>query len=174
MSLAINAGYVSGIPYKKARKFGGALTPSLIVLHDTAGRLEKGNTVSWFTNKNCGVSAHFVVERDGSVTQMVPLDRRAYHAGQSEWNGRKFCNSFSIGIEIVNPGKLDANGRAWFGATGCKDIQPAETANHGSAYWLPYTDAQVRAVSDLCRAIVEEYPDVNEIVTHWMISHAGS
>ena len=50
----------------------------------------------------CGlkVSAHFLVRRDGSVIQFVPVERRAWHAGISSWRGRERCNDFSIGIEL--------------------------------------------------------------------------
>jgi AmpD protein len=46
------------------------------------------------------VSAHLLIRRDGTVVQFVPLDRRAWHAGQSAFCGRQACNDFSIGIEL--------------------------------------------------------------------------
>lgn len=46
------------------------------------------------------VSAHFLVRRDGRVIQFVGCDRRAWHAGQSAWQGRENCNDYSIGIEL--------------------------------------------------------------------------
>jgi AmpD protein len=46
------------------------------------------------------VSAHVLVRRDGSAVQYVPFQRRAWHAGASQWRGRERCNDFSIGIEI--------------------------------------------------------------------------
>jgi AmpD protein len=46
------------------------------------------------------VSAHLLVARDGSVVQYVPFQRRAWHAGASQWRGRERCNDFSIGIEL--------------------------------------------------------------------------
>ena len=46
------------------------------------------------------VSAHLFVSRQGAVTQFVPFDRRAWHAGVSRWRGRTNCNDFSIGIEL--------------------------------------------------------------------------
>ena len=49
---------------------------------------------------NLKVSAHFLVRRDGSVVQFVPVERRAWHAGVSSWRGRERCNDFSIGIEL--------------------------------------------------------------------------
>lgn len=46
------------------------------------------------------VSAHVLVQRDGHLSQYVPFDKRAWHAGQSSYQGRERCNDFSIGIEL--------------------------------------------------------------------------
>jgi len=46
------------------------------------------------------VSAHLLIRRTGELVQYVPFDKRAWHAGVSEYNGRKKCNDFSIGIEL--------------------------------------------------------------------------
>jgi len=46
------------------------------------------------------VSSHFLIRRDGELVQYVPCDRRAWHAGQSSWQGRDNCNDYSIGIEL--------------------------------------------------------------------------
>lgn len=46
------------------------------------------------------VSAHLFIRRDGEMIQFVPFDRRAWHAGKSNWCGRERCNDFSIGIEL--------------------------------------------------------------------------
>jgi AmpD protein len=46
------------------------------------------------------VSAHFLVRRDATLVQFVPLQRRAWHAGLSCWRARERCNDFSIGIEL--------------------------------------------------------------------------
>ena len=46
------------------------------------------------------VSSHLLIRRDGALVQFVPFDRRAWHAGQSCWQGRENCNDFSIGIEL--------------------------------------------------------------------------
>jgi len=46
------------------------------------------------------VSAHLFINRAGEITQFVPFDRRAWHAGQSTYEGRAACNDFSIGIEL--------------------------------------------------------------------------
>lgn len=46
------------------------------------------------------VSAHFLVCRDGRIVQFVPCIKRAWHAGESCWQGRSRCNDFSLGIEL--------------------------------------------------------------------------
>jgi N-acetylmuramoyl-L-alanine amidase len=168
--MQITNGRVSGVRFVPANSSGGALTPNLIVVHDTAGRLDKYSSVNWFKSRGCKTSAHFVVEMDGTITQMVRTDRKAFHAGQSKWRNRSFCNAFAVGIEIVNPGKLSEDGRAWFGKATNEPLTRRKTKEHGDGYWLPYTKEQITAVKKICRALMEEYPDCNEIVTHWMIS----
>ncbi len=89
---------------------------SLVVLHSISlppGEYGGGDIERLFTNcldpeahpyfrEICGlkVSAHFLVRRDGSVVQFVPVERRAWHAGASAWRGRSRCNDFSVGIEL--------------------------------------------------------------------------
>jgi N-acetyl-anhydromuramoyl-L-alanine amidase len=46
------------------------------------------------------VSAHFFIRRDGELLQFVACGQRAWHAGVSNWRGRKRCNDFSIGVEL--------------------------------------------------------------------------
>lgn len=46
------------------------------------------------------VSAHCLIERDGNIVQFVSFDDRAWHAGESQWQGEQACNDFSIGIEL--------------------------------------------------------------------------
>ena len=46
------------------------------------------------------VSAHFLIRRDGELLQFVSCGKRAWHAGESSWNGRAGCNDFSVGIEL--------------------------------------------------------------------------
>lgn len=50
------------------------------------------------------VSAHYLVEEDGTVHRMVPEEKRAWHAGVSSWRGNTDINARSVGIEIANPG----------------------------------------------------------------------
>jgi AmpD protein len=46
------------------------------------------------------VSSHILIKRNGEIVQFVPFHERAWHAGQSNYQGRERCNDFSIGIEL--------------------------------------------------------------------------
>ncbi|MDH5180287.1 MAG: 1,6-anhydro-N-acetylmuramyl-L-alanine amidase AmpD [Gammaproteobacteria bacterium] len=46
------------------------------------------------------VSSHLLIRRDGEVIQFVPFHKRAWHAGESTFQGRVRCNDFAIGIEL--------------------------------------------------------------------------
>ncbi len=50
------------------------------------------------------VSAHYLIDEDGTVVALVPETTRAWHAGVSSWRGQSHLNDRSIGIELVNPG----------------------------------------------------------------------
>ncbi|CDZ25635.1 N-acetylmuramoyl-L-alanine amidase [Neorhizobium galegae] len=81
----------------------GGRRPDMIILHYTG--MPSGNqALSWLCNEESQVSSHYFVHEDGGVVQLVPEDRRAWHAGKSSWAGETDINSCSIGIEIANPG----------------------------------------------------------------------
>ncbi len=52
------------------------------------------------TLRDLKVSAHFFIRRDGETIQFVPCEKRAWHAGESCWQGKSCCNDFSIGVEL--------------------------------------------------------------------------
>ena len=74
------------------------------------------------------VSAHLFVRRGGEAVQFVPLHRRAWHAGESSYEGRSRVNDFSIGIELEGSENTD------------------------------FEDAQYRMLTDLTHAILYAYP----------------
>ncbi|WP_324809579.1 N-acetylmuramoyl-L-alanine amidase [Sphingomonas sp. LY29] len=79
------------------------LPVSMIVLHYT-GMPDAQSAIDRLGSPDAKVSAHYVVQEDGAILQMVDEDRRAWHAGKSYWRGFTDVNSASVGIEIVNPG----------------------------------------------------------------------
>lgn len=79
------------------------LPVSLIVLHYTG--MESGEAArERLQDEESKVSAHYIVNEDGGILQLVNEHARAWHAGVSEWRGETNINSASIGIEIVNGG----------------------------------------------------------------------
>lgn len=87
-------------PNHDVRRGGPA---DMLVLHYTGMRTGQ-EAIARLLDPEAQVSAHYVVEEDGTIHALVPENRRAWHAGKSWWRGETDCNSRSIGIEIVNPG----------------------------------------------------------------------
>lgn len=174
---------VQDVPFQRARWVGGVIVPEIVILHDTAGRLETGNSAAYLAKNTAGVSVHFVVERDGSITQLVETNRRANHAGKSSFNGRTDCNGFSIGIEIVNPGRMTRiasvlaplAGRAWWGEAFADDdsefdLADITTPQHGSGVWMSYPQAQIDGLCRLLECLFRDIPSLSDITTHWYVS----
>lgn len=113
------AGWCSGIrridsPNCDERPDGAE--PILLVVHSISlppGQFGGPEILDLFTNRldwdahpyfqsirGLRVSAHFLIRRDGELVQFVSCAARAWHAGASEFEGRKVCNDFSIGVEL--------------------------------------------------------------------------
>ena len=89
---------------------------SLLVIHNISlppGNYGGDHIEKFFTNQldheehpyfqdiaDLKVSSHLLIKRDGSITQFVPFNKKAWHAGISTFRGREDCNEFSIGIEL--------------------------------------------------------------------------
>jgi N-acetylmuramoyl-L-alanine amidase len=107
-----------------------ASATDILLLHYT-GMTSTAEAVDRLCNPEAKVSAHYVVEEDGNILQLVPEARRAWHAGLSSWEGVTDINSRSIGIEIGNP---------------------------GHAYGYPdFPEPQIAAVIALCRDLVARH-----------------
>lgn len=115
--------------------------PTLIVVHASAGKSDAGD-VAWICDPRSKVSYHYLVGRDGTVYELVAPTQQAWHAGISEWKGRKHCNAYSIGV-------------AW------------SNRHDGQE---PLTGAQIAAMRDLLNWLCERYPSLTEIVTHAQVS----
>ena len=85
------------------RRPGGLSDISAIVLHHTSGGT-LSSVSTYFQNDESDVSSHYVIGKDGRITQPVPDGYRAWHAGKSSFQGRDDVNDFSLGIELVNEG----------------------------------------------------------------------
>ncbi len=121
---------------------------SLIVIHCISlppGEFDTPHIEQLFTNQldpdehpyfaeihQLQVSCHVLIDRTGKITQYVPFNKRAWHAGQSEYCGRNRCNDFSIGIEL----------------------EGTETT--------PYTEAQYQQLVLLIGSLIQHYPKLNK------------
>ena len=117
--------------------FGGDAVDALFT-----GRLDAATHPDCAEVAGLRVSAHLFLRRGGELLQYVPLHRRAWHAGQSRWQGRSACNDFSVGIELEG---TDSR---------------------------PYTEAQYRTLVPLCRAVMAAFPAItaDAVVGHSTIA----
>jgi len=81
----------------------GVARPDILLLHYT-GMATTQAALERLCDRDAKVSSHYVVFEDGRTYQLVPEARRAFHAGESAWEGTTDINSRSIGIEIGNKG----------------------------------------------------------------------
>lgn len=158
-----------------AEHIGGRIEPTLIVLHDTASRLATDGVVSYLKKNPPKVSVHYVVGIDGAIVQMADCDVKCNHAGESSWRGRKYCNGFAIGIEIISPGKLVGRGNeavSWFGQKfPLGTLTYHDGPQHGGpGWWLPYDKRQLDAVEGLIRALAIAYPTITDVAGHFEVS----
>lgn len=170
---------LQGAPYKASPNVGGSLSPVGIVLHSTDGDIAGTGSINWLTDKRSAVSAHVVIDREGLITQLVPFNKVAWHAGKSQWKGLSGINSYAVGIEFANPGRLTQhdNNRKFVNGLGikvegdlAKEVVWHEATNaHAAGFYLPLSEKQLAAGIDLSRALAAQYP-IQWIATHWQIS----
>ena len=78
-------------------------TVDILLLHYT-GMTSAAEALDRLCDPAAKVSAHYMIDEDGTVLRLVPEARRAWHAGVGSWCGATDINARSIGIELVNPG----------------------------------------------------------------------
>lgn len=111
-----------------------------IIIHYT-DMLSMDDTLAWLTNPASKVSAHYLIGKKGDIYHMVDEEHRAWHAGESFWQGRSNVNDYSIGIELSNPGHT-----------------------HG---YQPFPEPQIEALIELCLDIQKRWQiPQNRILGH--------
>ena len=149
MQLDPDSGWCAGVRHCPSPNFNARPEDevSLLVIHNISlppGQFGTGKVQQFFQNRlpveehpyfagiaQLTVSAHFLIERDGGVTQFVSCRERAWHAGLSSFAGRENCNDFSIGIELEGTDEA------------------------------PFTDDQYRALIELTRQLLRTYPQMS-------------
>lgn len=165
-----------GIGFVESPSHSGLFEPGLpdtIIIHFTAGSSAE-SSVSTLCNPKTKASAHLVVGRDGSITQLVSFNTIAWHAGNSSYKGRVGFNRYSIGIEIDNAGRLTKAGNeysAWFGRAypEAEVFEGIHRNESKPSYWHRYPERQISAVYDLCDELVDTYR-ISQILGHEEIS----
>ena len=147
--------------------------PDTVIIHYTAGSSAE-SSIRTLKDPNSKASAHLVIDKDGTITQLVPFNIIAWHAGKSSLGNRVGYNNYSIGIEIDNAGSLTRSGevyRSWFGKTYNADevIQAVHRNETTPRYWHAYTEEQIKAVEAVCNLLVLAY-DIKHILGHEEIS----
>ena len=113
----------------------------MLVLHYT-GMVSAGSALNDLCDSSKKVSAHYLVDEGGKCFQLVDEANRAWHAGESSWAGNSDVNSYSIGIELANPG-------------------------HEFGY-KPFPETQMRSLETLLRAILSRH----SIPAHKILGHS--
>jgi N-acetylmuramoyl-L-alanine amidase len=159
------------IAQKRSPNHGGVIRPRLLVMHYTGGLSTLG-AINTLTHPAAKVSAHLVLSPDGVFTQLLPFNVTGWHAGASKWKGKAGCNSFSIGIEMVNAGLLGRDGKNGYYARlehkpiGASRVCMAAHKNAGGVEpWQVYPAAQIDAAIGAASAIVEAY-GIKDIAGH--------
>ncbi|MDE5639526.1 MAG: N-acetylmuramoyl-L-alanine amidase [Odoribacter sp.] len=130
-----------------------------IVLHATEG-CNAMSSAQYLARKDTPVSAHLVIARSGAVIQILPFHVRACHAGQSEYEGRKNFNDFSIGIELDNAGRRHRRGNrffSWFNREYTPDEVFTTVEQGRAAYYHRYTQAQTERTAEICSLLKKHY-----------------
>lgn len=172
--------YGSPVDYIPSPNASGEMTPRFVVIHYTAGYTAE-SAINTLTNPAASVSAHVVIDRDGEVTQLVPFDRVAWHAGPSRWRGWNGLNKCSIGIELVNIGFLRRASNGFVDAYGSRRTPasigatidaPNARAGSGMFAWQAYPEKQLAAAEGVVRALEAAYL-LQELVSHEEIDTRG-
>ena len=116
---------------------------SVVVIHADADS-DIATSLAWICDPKSKVSYHAIIGRTGHVYSVVPVVKRAWHAGVSEYRGRTNVNDFSVGLCFGN-------------------------RNDGNE---PYADAQYEAGAQYCAALMAEYPTITlaDFTTHAAIA----
>ncbi len=167
--MEISKHLLQGVQQRKTPNRGGALEPRYLVFHFTAGRNAK-SSIDWLCNPDAKASAHLVVARDGSITQLAPFNVVTWHAGVSYWEGLSGLNQHAIGIEMDNAGKLNKAGdtyQAWFGKEYPENevIQAQHRFEPDVTYWHTYTEIQIAKALELATTLVKAY-HLRDIIGH--------
>lgn len=171
LSIDSNHFFNEKVKIVKSPNVGGILDssfPLFIVLHYTATKTAK-EAIEILTNKVREVSAHLVIDRDGSISQLVALNCIAWHAGVSSWEGIVGLNKCSIGIELVNAGKLELKENRLYSCNGdeigTSDSVSISESNEVETYWHSYPVTQLNSLKQIIVLLKSKY-NISNVIMH--------
>ena len=147
LGLCLLAGCSRGLQVNDAHVAQGQSSRvQYIILHYTSTDL--AHSLELLTGPH--VSSHYLIgdQPQPQLYRLVDEDRRAWHVGESAWQGRTWLNASSIGVEIVHPGY--------------------RTRADGSREWLPYAPAQI----DLLIALLQELVERHQLPPDSILGHS--
>lgn len=139
----------------------GSLRPILLVFHAIGGG-SLNACLARLRERLARASAHLVIGRDGKVVQMVPFNRRAFHAGRGRWGALEDLNGHAIAILLENGGRAQkrADGGYWLLGRGVeRRLEPGEAVlarqQHEAeeSAWQAFTADQVETAVAVGQAL---------------------
>ncbi|MEM1363249.1 MAG: N-acetylmuramoyl-L-alanine amidase [Pseudomonadota bacterium] len=156
------------VSYQETSAHGAEIDPSYVILHFTTA-VGPGIT-AWLTSNQARASAHVLVQRDGSVIQLLPFDHQAWHAGRSSWGSLQSLNRHSVGIVLENWGKLTPSQEGWTSYSG-HEIAPDEIfLDENDEGWHSFTEAQIKTVTEIIESLIASTPQIVDILGHSDVS----
>jgi len=146
-----------------------------LVVHYTAGRFDRGaqsakNTLTHLASKGLGC---LVMDSEGIIykAKSQMLDEIAWHAGKSAWAGKTGVSRYCLGMEICNAGKLEKDGKSWFGLqipnNAIREI-PLKIANQAPGKYHKFTPAQEKSLINFILWRLDVNPDFD---IDWLVGH---
>jgi N-acetylmuramoyl-L-alanine amidase len=138
-----------------------------IVLHTSFSTYAK-TTIKNFKNSEVKESMHIVIDRRGEITQLIPFDIKACHVMDKNNNVQRCKNDYSIGITLINAGKLICVNGSYYMPSGnlidSRSVMKYKQEVEDTTYWQTFPDAQISSLRNLCKALMYKYPSIINIL----------
>lgn len=175
------------VDHYKTSKSSGRMksAPIYVVIHYTAGiRFE--DDIRTLSSSSTQASCQLVVSKEGKVAQVGDFRDVLWHAGKSSWDGYTNLNSYSVGIEVTNPGYVDfayekdgvnyyrypspgGKGGVYWNDRDDVIIKTKHRNGGPEKNWIQFSKAQMDALYGIVAALQAAYP-IRQVVGHDMIA----
>lgn len=162
------------VTYIPSPNRGKKYVPKYLIMHYTEATTA-ASTIEWFQNPSAKVSSHLLIGLNGSITQFVPFNVISWHAGDSNWDGLVSLNQYTIGIELVNAGRLTKVDDHWMCDTDGVIIPADEILIRQHKYetftsaWQMYSRTQINTAIAVGK-VLSDYYALDDVLGHDDIS----